>query len=162
MDQNQQNNQIPTPQADTQPVPPPVTSTTPSSQPQSAASQPPQTQTSEAQQPSNNIPKKFPSIWQKMIPILIIALLAILTGTALFFVLHNINNQEEPPEPITVVVTPTPTPTPIRNATVVSTSPQFTEFVHAISTLSTTINEFERDDPSLSPPSLILPLGFPN
>lgn len=161
MDQDQQNSQTSPQQEGTQSIPSPLQTSatpTPQSEPEKKPVQP---QTAPVQQSTNQIPKKLPSIWQKMIPVLIIAFLAILTGISLFLVIQNINNQEEPPKPITVVVTPTPTPTPIRNATIVSASPQFTEFVNAISTLSATINEFERDDPSLSPPSFTLPLGFP-
>jgi hypothetical protein len=103
--------------------------------------------------------RRIPVTWEKIIP-LILACLAIMTGIGLFVILQKINNNTFVPTPITIVVTPTPSPTPIRNATNISTTSAFLTLQENISKLNTTINEFEKDDPSLSPPSLVLPLGF--
>lgn len=103
--------------------------------------------------------QKIPITWEKIIP-LVLACLAILTGIGVFITIQRINNRAFEPTPITIVVTPTPSPTPIRNVTNLSTSSAYMAFNDSVASLSTKIQEFEKDDPSLSPPSLVLPLGF--
>lgn len=103
--------------------------------------------------------QKIPVAWEKLLP-LILASLAILTGISLFLIIQRINYQVEEPKLVTIIVTPTPSPTPLRIATNLSTSSAYLSFNEQVSSLSANITTFEREDPSLFPPSLVLPLGF--
>ncbi len=127
-----------------------------SQQPQIPVTPQPSTPVSEA---TPSVTKKIPVTWEKIIP-LVLACLAILTGIGVFMAIQGINNRTFEPKPITIVVTPTPSPTPIRNITNLSTSSAYTAFTDAVASLSSNIQEFEKEDPSLSPPTLVLPLGF--
>lgn len=101
-----------------------------------------------------------PSPLKKWLPLLFV-LGAILTGILVFIILQGMTKRPAP-EQITVIVTPTPSPTPIRTPSSVATTSAFIAFVDHVSSLSSQIEEFEKDDPALSPPSFVLPLGFSN
>lgn len=103
--------------------------------------------------------QKIRSEVEKFTPF-ILAILAICTGIMIFTVIQVLQPEPEQPMPVTIVITPTPTPTPIRTPTNVSTSSAFLTFVDDVNTLQNSIRDFEKDDPMLSPPALVLPLGF--
>lgn len=104
-------------------------------------------------------PKAAPSIINRLLPF-IIAITAIITGVIVYVALKGETPLSQTPDTITIIVTPSPTPTPIRNASAVSQTQDFVTFSENISSLSAKIKDFEREDPSLAPPSLVLPLGF--
>ncbi len=60
--------------------------------------------------------------------------------------------------------TPTPapvaTPTPVRRQSAIAGQQAFREFKDAVATLSAAVAGFSPQDPSLTPPTLVLPLGF--
>jgi hypothetical protein len=121
-----------------------------------AASPPPVETPPPPKQPVNMLPDK-----DKLLP-LILAFFAIVTGVLLFFVLKQLQKKSEAPPPVTIIVTPTPSPTPIRFPTNISTSSAFLDFEGSVASYASNLNAFEKNDPSLSPPSLVLPLGFSN
>lgn len=106
-------------------------------------------------------PTKYPGEKEKFLPF-ILAFFAIVTGIILFLLLRQLMTKPTSPPPVTVIVTPTPTPTPVRIPTQTSTTSAFMEFSQTVSSFSGTLQNFEKSDPSLSPPSLVLPLGFSN
>ncbi len=55
-----------------------------------------------------------------------------------------------------------PTPTPIRNFSPLATQSAFLQLVAGAASLSASLNNYSPQDPSLSPPTLDLPLGFQN
>lgn len=55
---------------------------------------------------------------------------------------------------------PTPTPTPVRILSTIATQSAFINFENTIASLSSQLNNYVVDDPSLSPPVLDLPLGY--
>jgi hypothetical protein len=68
--------------------------------------------------------------------------------------------------PTQTVTLPTPTAEPFitaspsRSLSPVAMQPEFAEFQAAIATLSAAIAAYTANDPTLTPPVLILPLGF--
>ena len=98
---------------------------------------------------------------EKYMPI-VLAFFAVITGIILFFILGTMLKKPQPLPPVTIIVTPTPAPTPVRTPTALSTTSAFLQFSDSISTFSSELQNFQKDDPSLSPPSLVLPLGFSN
>jgi hypothetical protein len=96
---------------------------------------------------------------EKFLP-LILAFFAILSGVLLFFLFQQLQKKPEPQPPITIIVTPTRAPTPVWYPTNVSTTSAFLDFDRSINEFAAKLNTFERNDPSLSPPSIVLPLGF--
>lgn len=68
------------------------------------------------------------------------------------------------PKEVAVVPTPTPTaaptPTPIRQPSAIAALPEFMQFKASVATLSAAIAGYNPQDPSLTPPTLVLPLGF--
>jgi len=122
--------------------------------PQAAAAQP-----APFQPTVNPVPQKLPSLMSKLIPIFLV-LGAVSFGSLIYVIIQN-SQKKEPDQVIkTVVVTPTPSPTPIRVATVISTSSAYMELEKSIDEFEAALNEFSKDDPMLSPPTLVLPLGF--
>jgi hypothetical protein len=101
----------------------------------------------------------LPPVLERLLPLLL-AVFAIFLGILVFGVVQKFIEKPEP-KPMTIIVTPTPSPTPIRNRTTIATTSAFTQFEANIASLSGKVNAFQESDPSLSPPSLVLPLGFP-
>jgi hypothetical protein len=95
----------------------------------------------------------------KWLPIVIILILVILVGIG---VLTRISGPS--PQQTTDVPTPTPalqfTPQPSRSLSGIGTQPEFQDFQAAVATLSAAIAEYTVNDPTLTPPQLVLPLGF--
>lgn len=102
----------------------------------------------------------IPPMAEKLWP-LILAVCAIFFGIVIFAIVQKFMEKPTPTQ-ITVIVTPTPSPTPVRNMTTVATTSSFAAFDSAVASLSAKVQGYEENDPSLSPPSLVLPLGFTN
>jgi hypothetical protein len=98
---------------------------------------------------------------EKFLPF-ILGIFAIITGIILFILLQQIQKKPEQPPPVTIIVTPTASPTPVRFATNISTSSAFTDLESSVASYAAKLSSFEQSDPSLSPPSIVLPLGFSN
>lgn len=96
---------------------------------------------------------------KNVIPILIAVAVTAVLLTAVFYVMS-----QSKPQQTAVVQTPTPTPiatpTPIRQPSAIASDPQFIQFSAAVATLSAAISGYNQADPSLTPPTLDLPLGF--
>ncbi len=105
------------------------------------------------------VPQRIPGILQKILPILIV-IGAIFFGAFVYYLIQKSTNKDVDPGITTVIVTPTPSPTPVRYQTSVSTSSAFVALEQSISSFSAKLNEFSKEDPSLSPPNLVLPLGL--
>lgn len=54
-----------------------------------------------------------------------------------------------------------PTPSPMRNLSPLATQSAFLQLVAGAASLSASLNSYSPQDPSLSPPTLDLPLGLP-
>lgn len=82
----------------------------------------------------------------------------ILFGVSILFAWRML---QPPPKPtIQVVESPTPSPTPIRIRSAVATQASFLRLVDDQASLSAGLSLLNADDPSLSPPTIELPLGF--
>jgi len=57
-------------------------------------------------------------------------------------------------------IAPLPSPTPIRNVSAIATQSAFISLEQHAASVSSAIANTNLDDPSLSPPSIDLPLGF--
>lgn len=67
------------------------------------------------------------------------------------------------PRPAPIVedlLSPTPTPTPIRILSPIATESAFLRIIQIQASLSAGLTQTNLDDPSLSPPTIALPLGF--
>lgn len=67
------------------------------------------------------------------------------------------------PRPAPIVddlLSPTPTPTPIRILSPIATESAFLRITQIQASLSAGLSQTNLDDPSLSPPTIELPLGF--
>lgn len=92
----------------------------------------------------------------------LIALFVILSGTLIVVsVRAYLNRPSVSPIPLPTP-TATPTPTPIRVRSSLASQSAFLTLDANIASLSADIRNYEAQDPSLSPPVLTLPLGFPN
>jgi len=87
-----------------------------------------------------------------------VVILCILLG---FLLYRQVTQQPSDPAAPTPTPTSTPSPTPIRELSGIAGDPAFAELEASVASLSASIRNFNAQDPSLSPPSLILPLGFP-
>lgn len=123
------------------------------------------TQPQSVPQPQPTIPPVAPQsipkvgILQRIFPFLL-AVVAIFFGAFIYYVIQKVTTTPEQPIVTTIIATPTVAPTPFRNATVISTSSAFISLETDISSFSSELSEFSKDDPSLSPPNLVLPLGL--
>lgn len=119
-------------------------------------------QTSAPQPPVPPKPKiKLPENSEKYLPF-ILAFFAILSGILLFFLFQQLTKTPETLPPVTIIVTPTASPTPVRYPTNTSTTSAFLDFETSVNAFAQKLSSFEKSDPSLTPPSLVLPLGFQN
>jgi len=93
------------------------------------------------------------------LPIIIAVIVTAVVISGLFYAISQ-KKQEE----IVVAPTPTPvlmpTPTPVRQPSALAAAPEFIQFKAAVATLSAAIAGYSSQDPSLTPPTLVLPLGF--
>lgn len=99
----------------------------------------------------NNLKKFFP---------LVLVIGAILFGIIVYMAMQKVIDPNTPNPIQNPDLSPTPSPTPIRHQTLVATSSGFLTMEEDISSLSAELQEFSKDDPALSPPNLVLPLGF--
>lgn len=144
-------------------IPSPPVPTEPPSVPQVAQSQIPgipqqPAKEHEALKTFAGIP--LPPMVEKLLP-LILAVVAIFFGILIFAVVQKFIEKPEP-KPVTIIVTPTPSPTPVHIFTTVATTSAFMAFESNVASLSGKVEAFQNEDPSLTTPSLVLPLGFPN
>lgn len=90
--------------------------------------------------------------------VIIAGVIVLLLGTLGLFIYKIM---QKPPKPIIMVkIPPTPTPTPVRILSTLATQSAFLKLEITIASLSSQLNNYVVDDPSLSPPILDLPLGF--
>lgn len=89
----------------------------------------------------------------------IIAGIVITLGIMILSLFRSPITQTKPPL-AEVTDTPFPTPTPIRNISAIATQSAFISLEQSASSLSSGIANTNLDDPSLSPPTIDLPLGF--
>jgi hypothetical protein len=120
--------------------------------PPPAPAQNPTVPASPAPQPKKGIP-------HRLFPIFLVVG-AIFFGAFIYYLIQKLTTKPLEPEITTVIVTPTPSPTPFRYPTNVSTSSGFLLLEESISSFSAELDKFSKDDPSLSPPNLILPIGL--
>lgn len=112
---------------------------------------------------TNDIPivteETAPVVQNKKKDIWIIAGVVVVIGIIGLFAVRNFYK----PPTIPIVVreeTPTPSPTPVRSLSQIATQSAFIALEEAYSSFSTSLTTTNLDDPSLSPPTLDLPLGF--
>lgn len=95
-------------------------------------------------------------------PVFTIALAVIMTAVVVSGIFYGLSLYR--PQQVAVTPTPTPTPmatpTPIRQPSTIAGQPAFLQFQSAVATLSAAIAGFSAQDPTLTPPTLVLPLGF--
>lgn len=113
----------------------------------------------EAHQPLADAVPPPPPAPKVSIPIIIAVVATAMIVSGVFFGLSRIK-----PKEVVVAPTPTPTPiatpTPIRQPSAFASQPDFLKFQTAVATLSAAIAGYSPNDPSLTPPTLVLPLGF--
>jgi len=99
-------------------------------------------------------PHQKPKVWIYLIAVILL----IFTVYMVFGMIRASTNQEPAqttaPTP-TVMVTPTAAP-----LSQITQQSAFTEFQSNVATLSAAIAAFTANDPTLAPPTLVLPLGF--
>lgn len=94
------------------------------------------------------------------LPIIIAAVVATaIIVSGIFFGLSRMKPQVAQTLP-TPTTGPVATPTPVRQPSALATQSAFINFQGAIATLSAAIATYNVQDPSLTPPTLVLPLGF--
>ncbi len=91
-------------------------------------------------------------------PLVIAGIIVLVVGTAGLFIYKNM--QKKPVPVVNVKIPPTPTPTPVRILSTLATQSAFLRLENTIASLSSQLNNYVVDDPSLSPPVLDLPLGY--
>ncbi len=88
------------------------------------------------------------------------ALIAIGIGLIGIFVWRGITQKSTKDIAATPTPTHTPSPTPIRQISALASQSGFIALDEKIASLSSSIKNYIIEDPSLSPPVLVLPLGF--
>ncbi len=91
---------------------------------------------------------------------IIIAVIVILMGILAVMGYNEWNSRQQIVATPTPIPTLTPTPTPIRRHSQLATQSAFLSLDSNVASLSTAINDYSVQAPSLSPPVLTLPLGF--
>lgn len=109
---------------------------------------------------ANELPQRSTDKKRTIILLGIVLFIGILFGVGSYVAVQQITKKPEEPKVTTIVVTPTPSPTPIRYQTNISTTSAFISMEEAISSFSQKLIDFSKDDPSLNPPNLVLPLGL--
>lgn len=110
-----------------------------------------------AQPPSVPPPAPAPNI---VTPVVIAIVATLLLTTGVFVGITKLQ-----PTKTAAVATPTPappapTPTPIQQPSLLASSSAFLQFQSSVATLSAVIAGYNPQDSTLTPPSLVLPLGF--
>ncbi len=90
---------------------------------------------------------------------LVIAGLVIGIGLLVLLLFSLMRSKPPPPGPV-APASPTPSPTPIRILSVIATDSAFQALRASQASLSSELSLLSPDDPSLTPPVLVLPLGF--
>lgn len=93
-------------------------------------------------------------------PIIVAVLGTALLVSGLFFGISFVTKPKETAVVPAATPTPNATPTPIRQPSAIAGQATFIDFQSAVSTLSAAIAGYNSQDPSLTPPTLVLPLGF--
>ena len=92
-------------------------------------------------------------------PILIAIVVTVIMSVLVFLALSKMKPQQEQVVP-TPTMAPIVTPTPVRQPSAIASQSAFIDFRTAIATLSAAVATYNVQDPSLTPPTLVLPLGF--
>lgn len=108
--------------------------------------------------PAQAVPPPPPSP-KISLPVIIAVVATAMIVSGVFFGLSRLKPKETVVAP-TPTPTPIATPTPIRQPSALATLPEFLLFQSSVATLSAAIAGYNPQDPSLTPPTLILPLGF--
>lgn len=82
-----------------------------------------------------------------------------IAGILLLLLVRSLWPARAPELPI-IAPSATPSPTPIREQSIVATQSAFISLEVQLASVSAAIRATNLDDPSLSPPSIDLPLGF--
>lgn len=103
-------------------------------------------------QPTTPPSPRIPMIWLVGAGVAIVGILFLL-------LVRSIWPARAPEVPI-IAPSATPSPTPIRELSLVATQSAFISLQLRLASVSAAISATNLDDPSLSPPSIDLPLGF--
>ncbi len=101
---------------------------------------------------------KLPNSQSKMY--MIAAIIAISLGIIGIFTWNIVTQQTVSTTVPTPTSTNTPSPTPVRQLSAIASQSAFMVLDEKIASLSSSIKNYIIEDPSLSPPVLVLPLGF--
>ncbi len=96
----------------------------------------------------------------KVKPEIVAALVVVVLGAVFLVGLRFLSTRSSKPPVVMEKPVPTPTPTPTRLPSALATQSAFLKLETNVASLSSAINNYVVDDPSLSPPVLDLPLGF--
>lgn len=99
---------------------------------------------------------KPPRASKALIAGITIALIILVAGVAIAMQVSQQNQVATTPTPTPIA----PTPTPIRVLSKFATESAFVSFEESVASLSAVIAGYPITDPSLSPPTLVLPLQF--
>lgn len=116
-------------------------------------------------EPPVTVPPPEPAtpLASKLLPKVIMAVLAfsaIFTGVVAYNLYLRLQGKTTPVETITVLISPTLAPTPIRTRSQVSQTVPFSSFETEVSSFTALIQSARDDDPMLSIPDIIQPLGL--
>lgn len=93
-------------------------------------------------------------------PIVIAVVATLLLATGVFVGITKLQPTKTAAVATPTPAPPTPTPTPIREPSLIASSSAFLQFQANVATLSAVIAGYNPQDSALTPPSLVLPLGF--
>lgn len=97
---------------------------------------------------------------KSLMPILIVIAVLIVVAAAVFYTMNLSTGRQQAAVAPTPTPTTIPTPTPVRVQSALAGNAQFQQFAASVATLSAAIAGYSPQDPSLTPPTLDLPLGF--
>ncbi len=112
--------------------------------------------------PEPTVPEtQIPPIHQrKSSRVIWVIALGVIVGGVLLLNLFRPSIIPTKPAPPEVATVPLPSPTPIRNISAIATQSAFISLEQHAASVSSAITNTNLDDPSLTPPSIDLPLGF--
>lgn len=118
-----------------------------------STSQPPMPPPAPVNQPPP-VPRPSLNLWLVAAVVVVAGIFVLIAVTA-----TTVANRRQTPQLPTASLTPSPTPT--RNLSPLATQSAFLKLEQAVASLSASIGSYSPQDPSLSPPTLDLPLGLP-
>ena len=93
-------------------------------------------------------------------PVVIAVVATLLLATGVFVGITKLQPTKTAAVATPTPAPPTPTPTPVEQPSAIASSSAFLQFQASVATLSAAINQYNPQDATLTPPSLVLPLGF--